>query len=155
MGMLDENSLYNNLNVEKNQNNILKNIKIYNNSKNQNNIIPESSNYGSFTKNELNNEYLFARYPNGMINVLDTKGNTPKNETTNINLNSTIYKKANRNFDGHIIDTLYENPIVKNIGKLGSHSLSIYFIHFPIFYFILHYYKKYRTSYTDTNIITV
>ena len=95
MGMLDENSLYNNLNVEKNQNNILKNIKIYNNSKNQNNIIPESSNYGSFTKNELNNEYLFARYPNGMINVLDTKGNTPKNETTNINLNSTIYKKAN------------------------------------------------------------
>ena len=66
-----------------------------------------------------------------------------------------IYKKANRNFDGHIIDTLYENPIVKTIGKLGSHSLSIYFIHFPIFYFILHYYKKYRTSYTDTNIITV
>ena len=94
MGLLNENSVSNNLDYKNNQKKIYDNIQVYNNSKDENTSLPEPSNYGSFTQNELNNEYLLARYPNGIINIFDTVGNPHKNKTTNINLNSTINKNT-------------------------------------------------------------
>ena len=54
----------------------------------------------------------------------------------------TLYSRAKRNFNGELIDKLSNNNVGKTIGFLGKHSLSIYFIHFPLFYFILYRYKK-------------
>jgi hypothetical protein len=93
--MLNEDTLSNNINVKNNQNSILNHIQTYNDSKNENNTIPEPSDYGSFTQNELNSEYLLARYPNGIINVSNTKGNPHITKVSNINLNNTVYKNTN------------------------------------------------------------
>ena len=53
-------------------------------------------------------------------------------------LGHTLYSRAKRNFNGELIDKLSNNNIGKTIGFLGKYSLSIYFIHFPLFYFILY-----------------
>ncbi len=59
-------------------------------------------------------------------------------------MGNLLYKKGNRNFDGEIIDKLQENSLLKMLSFLGKRSLQIYFIHFPILYFLLFYYKDLR-----------
>ena len=92
--MLNENNFTNNLNIKNNQDTIENDINTYNKSKNPNTTIPKSSNYKPFTKNEYNNEYMFARYPNGIINLSNTVGNKHKVMHSSINLNNTINKNT-------------------------------------------------------------
>ena len=61
----------------------------------------------------------------------------------------SLYNNFQRTFDSEIIDNISDNTISKNLGFLGKHSLMIYFIHFPLFYFILYAYKNFYSPKTD------
>ena len=56
-------------------------------------------------------------------------------------MGNLLYKKAERNFDGEIIDKIKDNSFSQMLSYLGKRSLQIYFIHFPILYFILFFCK--------------
>ena len=53
-----------------------------------------------------------------------------------------LYINFKRNFNGSVIDRNTNNNGAKTLAYFGRHSLMIYFIHFPLFYFILLAYKK-------------
>ena len=144
--MLNENTLSNNLNVKNNQNSILNHIQTFNNSKHQNNTVPEPSDYGSFTKNELNSEYLFARYPDGIINVSNTKGNPHKTKVSNINLNNTVYKntsntKVTPTFNVSFPKQTYTIESFSNISTKNNKNL-FYFIILSILFILCLIYLK-------------
>ena len=56
-------------------------------------------------------------------------------------MGNLLYKKAERNFDGEIIDKIKDYSFSQMLSYLGKRSLQIYFIHFPILYFILFFCK--------------
>ena len=148
--MLNEDTLSNNINVKNNKNLILNNIQTYNNSKNQNNTIPEPSDYGSFTQNELNSEYLFARYPDGIINVSNTKGNPHKTKVSNINLTNTVYK----NTDNTTVTPTFNVSFPKQSYTIESFSNNntknnknlFYFIILSILFILCLVYQKINTK---------
>jgi hypothetical protein len=97
MVLLDDNNTENNLNILNNNNEIYDSIQLLNKNNKPNNLIPKSSNYISFNKNEYNNEYILARYSNGIINPSQKNGNKNKEFVSNINLNTTINQSTNNN----------------------------------------------------------
>lgn len=52
-----------------------------------------------------------------------------------------LYNKFKRNFDEQLLERFKNNKLLKLIAVLGKYSFLIYIIHFPLFYFILSFFR--------------
>ena len=70
-----------------------------------------------------------------------------------IAIGHSLYNNVERvypiNLSDNTVDKLEENKLTKLLAMLGKNSLAIYFVHFPLFYFIL---KKYASQGNISNL---